>query len=191
MSCVLKRFESDGSPISDLPLVEWNYRMSLYNIQTRLDEVLVELPNRPAAWLLRVIAFPWGRRRRPPKGKLIHACAKIVLASGEARERLTAGIYVSKNKSDATGLMEAAFKEALTRDSIEAELRKKGISGRAALADVDKLVVDGALSREDADKLIKANEIVRKAIAVDDFAPHELASPDKKPRAKKGASATP
>ena len=92
MSCVLKRFESDGSPAADLPLVEWNHRMSLYNIQNRLDDVLVDLPNRPAAWLLRFIAFPWGRRRRPPKGRLIHACAKLILVAGETRERLTTGI---------------------------------------------------------------------------------------------------
>lgn len=188
MSCVLKRFESDGSPATDLPLVEWNQRMSLYVIQSRLDEVLVDLPNRPAAWLLRLIAFPWGRRRRPPKGSLIHACAKLILATGETRERLTAGIYVSKDKSDATGLMEAAFAEALIRDSIEAKLREGGISGRAALADLDALVSEGALSREDADNLINANELVRKAIAVDDFAPQELTTRAKKPRAKKTPS---
>jgi acyl-CoA dehydrogenase len=191
MSCVLKRFESDGSPASDLPLVEWNHRMSLYNIQCRLDEVLVDLPNRPTAWLLRVIAFPWGRRRRPPKRRLIHACAELVLTAGESRERLTAGIYVSGDKSDATGLMEAAFAQALSRDSIEANLRKTGISGRAALADLDTLVVKGALSREDADRLIDANELVRKAIAVDDFAPHELTTRTKKAQAKKSPKKAP
>jgi acyl-CoA dehydrogenase len=189
MSCMLKRFERDGLPASDLPLVEWNYRVALCNIQSRLDEVLVELPNRPAAWLLRVIAFPWGRRRRPPRSKLVHACAKLLLTSSEARDRLTAGIYVSKDVSDATGLMETAFDAALTRDSIEAKLRESGISGRAALADLDALVSDGALTREDADKLIRANKTVRKAIAVNDFAPQELATAAKKPRTKKSASA--
>jgi hypothetical protein len=96
---------------------------------------------------------------------------------------------VSKKIADATGLMEAAFEEALTRDSIEAKLRDSGISGRAALADIDALVADGAISREDADKLIKANETVRKAIAVNDFAPQELAAATKKPRARKSAPA--
>ncbi|MEE8439557.1 MAG: acyl-CoA dehydrogenase [Micropepsaceae bacterium] len=174
MSCVLKRFESDGMPAADLPLVEWNHRMSLYDIQNRLDQVLVDLPNRPVAWLLRIIAFPWGRRRRPPSGRLIHACAELILAASETRERLTAGIYVSEDSSDATGLMEAAFAAALIRDSIEAKLRKAGKTGRAALSDLEALVTEGALSREDADILNHANETVRKAIAVDHFAPEEL-----------------
>ena len=39
---------------------------ALYTIQTRLDEVLKNLPARPVAWLLRLIAFPLGRHRRPP-----------------------------------------------------------------------------------------------------------------------------
>ncbi len=185
VSCVLNRFERDGSPPSDLPLVEWNYRMALCNIQSRLDEVLVDLPNRPAAWLLRLIAFPWGRRRRPPNRRLIRACANLIMTESETRSRLTGGIYVSGKTSDATGLMEAAFTAALTRDTIEAKLREGGISGRAALADLDVLVDRGALSRKDADKLIKANELVRKAIAVDDFAPHELTVLAKKARTRK------
>ncbi len=187
MSCVLKRFESDGMQAADLPLVEWNHRMSLYNIQNRLDEVLNDLPNRPVAWLLRIIAFPWGRRRRPPKRTHMHACAGIILSAGESRERLTAGIYVSKDSSDVTGLMDAAFAEALVRDSVEAKLRESGISGREALADLDALVAKGALSREDADSLAKANEFIRKAIAVDDFAPGELTTRTKKARAKKAS----
>src|SRR5579872_2757160 len=65
MSCVLKRFDDEGQPAEDLPLVEWNYRNALYTMQMRLDEVLANLPVRPVAWLLRAIAFPLGRRRRP------------------------------------------------------------------------------------------------------------------------------
>jgi acyl-CoA dehydrogenase len=187
MSCALKRFESDGMPAADLPLVEWNHRMSLYTIQNRLDEVLIDLPNRPVAWLLRIIAFPWGRRRRPPQGKLIHACANLILGNSETRERLTAGIYLGEGKSDPTGLMEDAFAAALTRDSIEATLREAGISGRTALADLDGLVAKGALSAADADTLNNANALVREAIMVDDFAPEELSKPVKKVAVNKTA----
>ena len=75
MSCALKRYEDEGAQAADLPLLEWNYQTALYTIQTRLDEVLSNLPNRPVAWLLRLVAFPLGRFRRLPSDRLTHACA--------------------------------------------------------------------------------------------------------------------
>jgi len=174
LSALLKRFESDGTPANDIPLVEWNYRMALFNMERALDEVLVDLPNRPVAWLLRLIAFPWGRRRRPPNRRIVQACANLALAPSDTRERLTTGIYRGKGIADVTGLMEEAFAAALRRDAIEAKLKEAGKSGRKALSDTDALVAEGALSREEADSLTAANAIIAKAIAVDDFAPEEL-----------------
>ncbi|MEY4879756.1 MAG: hypothetical protein RJB62_1225 [Pseudomonadota bacterium] len=174
MSCVLKRFETDGSLAADLPLVEWNHRMALYNIQTRFDEVLINLPNRPVAWLLRLVAFPLGRHKRPPSSRLMQACANLIFAPGDVRERLTAGIYISKDKNDATGLMETAFAAAVGRDMIEDKLRQAGKTGRKALADTEALVAQGALTRDEADLLTQANEVIRRAIQVDDFDPADL-----------------
>jgi acyl-CoA dehydrogenase len=178
LSAVLKRFELDGMQPADLPLVEWNYRTALFNIQRALDEVFVDLPNRPVAWFLRLIAFPWGRRRRAPRRRVIQACANIILNPGPARERLTQGIFRSSDEHDATGLMEAAFEAALRRDAIEAKLKEAGKSGRKALSDLDALVAEGVMSREDADSLTAANALIREAIMVDDFAPEELIARD-------------
>lgn len=174
MSAVLKRFEDDGSPPADLPLVEWNYRMALVTIQSRLDEVLLNLPMRPVAWFLRLVAFPWGRRRRPPSDRLVHACAALVLSPSETRERLTHGIYLSRNPTDATGRMEAAFAAAIERDAIEDKVRKSGRAGRKALADIPALARDGVITAAEADALTRAHAVIRDAIAVDDFPASEL-----------------
>jgi len=173
MSCVLKRFETDGSPAADLPLVEWNYRSALYAIQTRLDEVLSNLPARPVAWLLRMAAFPLGRHRRPPSDKLAHRVAALILSPSETRERLTKGIYINHVPSDATGRMELAFAAAVERDLIEDKIRKER-PGKKALADLAALVKDKIITQAEADSLTTANAIVREAIDVDDFAPSEL-----------------
>jgi acyl-CoA dehydrogenase len=174
MSCVLKRYEDDGARKEDLPLVEWNYRNTLHTIQTRLDEVLTNLPNRPVAWLLRLVAFPLGRHRRPPSDRLTHTCAALILSATETRERLTDGIYVGRSPNDATGRMEAAFAAALERDSIEDKIRASGQTGRKALADLPRLVRENIISQAEADALTRANAIIRDAIDVDDFAPSEL-----------------
>ena len=173
-SCVLKRYEDEGSRQEDLPLVEWNYRTSLHTIQTRLDEVLSNLPNRPAAWLLRLVSFPLGRRRRLPSDRLTHACAKLILSATETRERLTDGIYINRNPADATGRMEVAFAAAIERDAIEDKIRASGQTGRKALSDLPRLVRENVITQTEADALMRANAIVREAIDVDDFAPSEL-----------------
>ncbi len=174
MSCVLKRFEDEGCPEEDLPLVEWNSRNTLYAIQTRLDEVLSNLPMRPVAWFLRLIAFPLGRFRRLPSDKLARRCASLILSPGAARERLTTGIYLSHAPSDAVGRMEVAFDAAVERDAIEDKIRAKGFSGRKALSDLAALVRDGIITQAEADSLARDNAIIRDAIDVDDFAPAEL-----------------
>jgi len=174
MSCVLKRYEDEGAQTADLPLVEWNYLSALYTIQMRLDEVLANLPNRPVAWFLRLVAFPLGRHRRPPSDRLTHACAALILSQTATRERLTDGIYVGRGANDATGRMEAAFTAAIGRDAIEDKIRAAGLAGRKALADVPALVRDKIITQAEADALERANALVRDAIDVDDFVPSEL-----------------
>ena len=173
MSCVLKRFEDDGMPKEDLAFVEWNYLSALYTIQTRLDEVLKNLPARPVAWLLRLIAFPLGRHHRPPSDRLSRDVARLLLSPSETRDRLTKGIYLSTSETDATGRMEHAFLAAVERDRLEEKIR--GVrSGRKALADLPALVQDGIITEAEATALVDANAIVRDVIDVDDFAPEEL-----------------
>jgi len=181
MSCVLKRFEDDGMPKEDLAFVEWNYRSALYTIQTRLDEVLKNLPARPVAWLLRLIAFPLGRHHRPPSDALTRDVAQLLLAPSAMRERLTRGIYINRKPADATGRMELAFEAAVERDRIEQKVRAVK-AGRRALDDLDALVRDGTITGADAEALTKANAIVREAIDVDDFAPNELTQRSTTPR---------
>jgi acyl-CoA dehydrogenase len=188
MSCVLKRYEEDGLPAEDLPLVEWNAREALYRIQCRIDEVLEDFPVRWAAWFMRAAAFPWGRHRRPARHKLLHACASLVMAPGPARDRLTAGLYIDTNSDSATGRIEHAFAAALERDAIEEKIR--AVRGRKAVADLARLVREGVIAQSEADALTRANAIVRDAVDVDDFAPAELKADEEAPPETRRRAAT-
>jgi len=174
MSCVLKRYEDDGLPAEDLPLVEWNACEALYRIQCRLDEVLVNLPMRWAAWLMRAVAFPLGRHRRPAKQKLVHACASILLSPSAARDRLTGGIYIDTDPANATGRIEHAFAAAVERDATEEKIRAAHRGGKKAPTDFVQLVRDGIVTQAEADALVRDIAIVYEAIDVDDFAAAEL-----------------
>ncbi|CAG0124564.1 partial acyl-CoA dehydrogenase, partial [Rhodocyclaceae bacterium] len=95
-SATLKRFEDDGRPEADLPLLHWSMQDALYRIQVALDGVLKNFPSRLAALLLRALIFPLGRCLAPPSDELGHQVAALLLQPGPARDRLTAGMYLPK-----------------------------------------------------------------------------------------------
>jgi acyl-CoA dehydrogenase len=174
LSCVLKRYEDDGLPREDLPLIEWNAREALYRMQTRIDEVLANFPVRWAAWLMRMVAFPLGRHKRPANQRLVHACATLLMQPGAVRDRLTRGIHVTTDPQNATGRIEHAFAAAVERDAIEDKIRAAYKGKRKDRPDVAQMVRDGTLTQTEADALVRANAIVREAIDVDDFEPGEI-----------------
>jgi acyl-CoA dehydrogenase len=98
-SATLKRFEDDGRPEADLPLLHWSMQDALHRMQTALDGVLKNFPSRLAALLLRVLIFPLGRCLAPPSDELGHQVAALLLQPGPARDRLTVGMYVPKAHS--------------------------------------------------------------------------------------------
>ena len=78
-SAVLKRFEDQGRPDADLPLVTWACRDLLYCAQERLHGIIRNFPNRFVAALLRVLVFPAGRDYYMPSDRLEHKIASLVV----------------------------------------------------------------------------------------------------------------
>jgi acyl-CoA dehydrogenase len=65
LSGALKRWEDDGRPDADFPLLQWCAETAFATIEQRLDEVFANLPNRLAGWLLRAAVLPFGTPSRP------------------------------------------------------------------------------------------------------------------------------
>lgn len=168
-SCVLKRFHDDGQPAADQPLVDWNCQGALYRVQESLDDILANYPSKPIAFVLRRLVFPWGRRMHKAKDQLGHECARLLLKPSEARDRLTAGMFISRNPNDATGILEIALEKALAIKPIEQKLAKAGFSGTPEQAREAGLIDAG-----EAKLLQEAAAATEEVIAVDDFAPEEL-----------------
>jgi acyl-CoA dehydrogenase len=91
------------------------------------------------------------------------------MVPGSVRDRLTPGVYPGR-RHDGFGRLEHAF--ALVHD-VSALKRKVREAGHAR--DWPGAVVAGVLTPEEAARLAEADEAVRAAISVDDFAARELA----------------
>ena len=95
-SAALKRFEDDGRPAEDLPLLHWAMRDALYKTQQAFDGVIRNFPGTLTRWMLSTLIFPLGMRLSPPADQLGHQIATLMMQPGAARDRLTAGIYLPK-----------------------------------------------------------------------------------------------
>ncbi|CFP71514.1 acyl-CoA dehydrogenase [Bordetella pertussis] len=91
LSAVLKRWEDEGRCHGDLALVRWCMEDGRHRIETRIDQVLSNLPNRPLAWLVRALILPV-RLARGPSDALTRECAALLLSPSRTHDRLAADL---------------------------------------------------------------------------------------------------
>ena len=173
VSATLKRYEDQGRIKEDLPLVRWAVRDALYNAQQAIDGILSNFPVKALATLLRWTIFPLGMSYRPPLDSRNHECAKIALAPGAARDRLTAGMFFPRDEADATGALEAAFVATIACEPVDEKIRKALKKGKIAARpgiELGVIAKENNIISADEYALWSRKEALRKrVIKVDDF----------------------
>jgi acyl-CoA dehydrogenase len=177
-SAILKKYEDDGRPRADLPLVEWSAKYSLDQVQIALDEILRNFPIKTLGLLIRLLVFPLGLSLRQPNDRLGQRVASILLKPGEVRDRLTKGVFVSEDVNDITGILEVAMKAVIQADPVEKHLRNLGLN-KPDLQDydswLDELSAQGRITEQEAQLLRESRALTRQVVMVDDFTSGELA----------------
>ncbi|SCZ84838.1 acyl-CoA dehydrogenase [Nitrosomonas mobilis] len=174
-SAALKRYEDDGRPAVDLPLLHWSLQDALYRMQQAFDEFLLNFPTNVLmrGWL-RLIVFPLGKPFDPPSDELSHQIARLLLTPGEGREHLTTGIYLPTADHEPLAQLEQAFVCSIACEPIEAKLRKAVKDGMLNAPDSERIssaLKKNILSAEEASLLEKMKVLRRRVIMVDDFSP--------------------
>lgn len=171
-SSVLKRYEDTGRPEADKALLEWSVRHCLYEVQIALDQILRNFPSVTTGLILRAIVFPLGRRYRTPNDKLGAKVASILLSPSEARDRLTAGVYINDRPDDVTGKLEYALHKVIAAEPIMKKL-KVGNHKRPLQQDkqawLDQLLDQGVLTEEEIEVFVESETATRNVVMVDDF----------------------
>jgi acyl-CoA dehydrogenase len=170
-SAVLKRFEDDGRPAEDLPLVQWAMEDSLYAIQQSLLGVLKNFPVPLLGGLLKFIVFPLGLPYSGPSDRTGKQVARLLMSENDSRDRLVEGVFVS-DADDASGRVNTAFHLALDSAPAEQAIRNAlketvNIDNYAAL--VKRAVESGVITEEQATLVRLAQEATARVIAVDEF----------------------
>ncbi|PXW88247.1 acyl-CoA dehydrogenase [Nitrosomonas sp. Nm84] len=174
-SATLKRFEDDGCPSTDLPLLHWSMQDAIYRLQQAFDEFLT---NFPAHWtlvcLLKALVFPLGKRCKPPTDELAHEVARLMMEPGTVRDRLTAGIFVPTADHEPMADLEQALQCVIACGAVEARLRE-ATKLRQITAKGDEKIAQAlqlkVITAAEADLLNKMKELRSRVVKVDDFSP--------------------
>ncbi|HEX22275.1 MAG TPA: acyl-CoA dehydrogenase [Chromatiales bacterium] len=172
-SAALKRYEDQGRPAQDLPLLQWVCEHALHEIQLGFNGLFENFPSRPAAWLMRLVVFPLGRPFHGPSDRLGHQCADLLLAPSEARDRLTRGLFAPQDTHHAIGVLEHALAAIVAVAPLEKRVRTAVRNGELASAPEAELMADAyrlrVINDVEYEQWQAADNARREAIAVDEF----------------------
>ncbi len=169
----LHRFIAAGEPEQDADVAYWAAEHALEQCQRALVGMLDNLPNRPAAWALRMLCFPRGAGVRGPSDRRSASVARALLDGGELRLRLSPDIHVPKDPLSALGRLEHALVLTLAAAPAELKLKEALRAGRIAASPAPDLVLRaagaGVLTDAEAQALLAAEAARNDAVLVDAF----------------------
>jgi len=172
-SAMLKRFEIQGRPAADQPILAWAFHDAIFKIQNALGLVVDNFPSVAVRVLLKTFIFPLGRHERQPGDRLGHKVAQLLMSPSETRKRLTDGIFVSKDASNPVGLLELALPRVIATEPLERRLHKAEAAGELPVLDrqsqLQKAVELSIITAAEAKELEAVRAMVTEIIRVDEF----------------------
>jgi acyl-CoA dehydrogenase len=177
-SAMLKRFEDQGRPAGDQPLLAWAFYDAAHKIELALSTALRNFPIRPVGWLLWMLVFPFGRRAQAPSDRLGHRVASLLMTPSDTRDRLGEGSFLTPCTNNPAGRVNAALGKVIAAEPVERKFLKAVKSGEIAGLDLEAQLheaqLKGLLSADEVALLQDMYVLVNDAISVDDFDPSEL-----------------
>lgn len=138
-SCVLKRFEDDGRPVEDKPLIDWILQDLLSIFWKQIDETLSNLPKFWIRILLRIVLMPFGSRICKPSDALGHHVARLTLFPNPTRDRLLQGVYLNPEPNNEIGKLELVLAKVIAaeKDNASEEIKLEAEKLRQEVMSVD------------------------------------------------------
>ncbi len=179
-SAALKRFHDEGSKERDLACLRWACEYAHHQAQEAYLGFLANLPLRPAAWLLRVLAFPVGRAYSEPSDALSHRVARGLVDGEAMRDQLTRGMYLPPREETGLGQLEAALDKAVkamaVHKKIQTALKDKKLEKKPTDTLLERAVTANTITAAERALVEEAERARALAIAVDSFPKRQRAA---------------
>lgn len=177
-SAVLKCFSDEGNQKTDLPLIAFSMDYCLNQFWITMDGILINLPNRFVALVLRAIVMPFGRPVKPPKDKLNTQIMDILTTDNATRNRLMNDLFLSKKPSDPIYILIRAFEATCQTSPLRERLMNAIKHKEIPKAPISDCIAAGLkayiITQEEAQQLQIAEDLCQQVITVDDFSAEEI-----------------
>jgi acyl-CoA dehydrogenase len=177
-SSMLKRYEDEGRPVGDQPLLAWGFHDAINKIETALSGALRNFPIRPVGYLLWALIFPWGRRAQAPSDRLGHRAASLLMTPCDARQRMADGIFLTPTPNNPAGRIDSYLPKVVLAEPVERKflkaLKNSDIEALEFDAQLDEGVREGWITADERRQLEELRAMTLDAISVDDFEAWEL-----------------
>ncbi|NQV84999.1 MAG: acyl-CoA dehydrogenase [Rhodospirillales bacterium] len=174
-TATLKHFHDCGSPKNQRALLDWTCTHALLESERALLGVLANLPNRFAAGVTKLLAFPLGAARPALTDRQIDAVAEAVTTDMDVRGALTAHIFAPDSDDPGLGALEFAFQRILDAAPARAKLDQARRGGQLDKGTVTAMAIaaanGGLLSQAESDQIKEAERLRNDVIQVSDFDP--------------------
>ena len=177
-SAMLKRFEDEGRPATDMPLMAYAFNDCVFKIERAMSGALRNFPIRPAAWLLWLLVFPFGRRAQEPSDRLAHRAAAMLMSPSDARDRLAEGVFLTPCENNPAGRINASLNKVILAEPVERKflkaLKNADIEALTFELQLDEGVREGWITASERTQLEELRDLTWDAITVDAFDSSEL-----------------
>ncbi|MCY7355113.1 MAG: acyl-CoA dehydrogenase [Lysobacter sp.] len=177
-SAMLKRYQDEGCPEGDQPLLAWAFHDGVHKMELALSGALRNFPIRPVGWVLWALIFPWGRRAQAPSDRLGHRAASLLMTPCDARERMSDGVFLTPCANNPAGRIDSYLPKVILADPVERKflkaLKNSDIETLDFVSQLDEGVKEGWITNEERAQLEELRAITLDAISVDDFDVHQL-----------------
>ncbi|MCP3870466.1 MAG: DUF1974 domain-containing protein [Gammaproteobacteria bacterium] len=162
-----------------MPLVQWCCEESLYRMQEAFRSLFRNFPAPLLAHFLRLSVFPTGLPCHMPGDRVDHRVARILLSESEVRDRLTAGIFITRNPGERIGQLERGLEQAervfQTEGTLRGVLKSELLSGGTLEELLEQALSAGLLSAREIQDMEYMERLRQQVIRVDAFEPGDSA----------------
>lgn len=175
-SATLRRFEAEGRNADDLPLVHWAMQYGLVQIQHAFEGILLNLEVPVLGAVMRSLIVPLGRLNPMgtlPSDALGSQVAQVLQTTGPTRDRLTTGIYLPTDPTEALGRLEQALALVHQAEPIVKTVKAASRAGTLPSGQPEQAwaiaVETGLITAAEAALVMQADQARTDAIQVDAF----------------------
>ena len=162
LSGALKRFEADGKPAADKPILDWIFADGIARMHAKLAEVGDNFPSGFWGWTIKMLTQAGGKRRRGPTDRMNKAVSELLQQPGETRQRLAEGVYAGKG-ADPLAALERALALTIECQPLKDRMKEKKVETPDAARAAE------VITAEEHEKLKDLHRAVREVIEVDSF----------------------